>query len=1249
MAEIELDFGVNVGDYQHGSTATIKKQLDSIVSRLPVFNINVRISDESIKGVKDQIESIKQQLSTVEIPSIKINTGNVSTNTDSVQNSLQNQAEIKNSISELTQSAEGAKTTFSDLRASIIGDLDAIKQSISDTFTTTVLDEFTSKVAEIKSVMATASTTTTSSTTSTATSQKTQETKEQTQATKEATQAETALGQAIKETSQAKSESAKRTKVKTDEQREEEKAIKDALAATNLLYKTEEQLHKLFKENTNANDLTNYNRLVETFEKITEVAAGVRSGVLSIDEAFSKLKASGPEYLQGIRTLMAGLQAEIEVTGSGGTFKPKEIYNLIGQLQDIKKANTNLAGKNSTYDTLMKDLEAMQGVMVKFEAEVKEGVASADSLKYHFEQIGIYGKPSIEEINTSIAKLRTEIKDIVKETTVVVEDPIRTLEQVKGKIASLTTTLETAKNKNKGIISTEEFTKVQSYLDTFNQTVNRVETAKLKGEVLSLKDAFIQLDTTLEQTVHESNIAVSELRVAMTQIEKADTPLNKLQTQLENLQRQRDKSGNISGTEKYTNLAVITKQFEDALKLVENEGLRVDEAIAKVGLDVETAFNQAKSAIGAAKLELYNFNKEMTNSGVTEETLRKSLINMKSLQFRGDNVAEAKASQEYNTLAETIGKVETALNLVTTKSLDVDRALKAVGLDGSTYMEQISTTTSKFNLVLIDTTNEAKKAEAALKEQQAAVKEEQAAIKEEDALVKSVYSNIKNMTSVMKQASGKGLSEGIDYSRLEIYLNLLNRLRTAYETGDGGTMSNAFKSLGGDVQALPQIFKEAELAVLQLKIAITETNTETKQEKTTTLSLLDAYKLLAKAKSTVMNNEVFKDEASYKAIVSNMDLLQTAVTKVEGGCANLDTAFKEMGKDGAQAVEQINLKMAELNNVMIMPDSKMALSTAVSKQTTLDNLISGAKNVNTEEYKQAEQIAIRLAEAIRLVRTEGTGINTVAQAFAKLNEEEGKVKLSAEAIALAIADLKRVSGGNDLETKIMSAYKAMSKLKSQAEEYINIANSGKVTGFTTGNLTEGNMYSQFLTQFQTVENVINAIAQGGTVADNVLKNLAGSETQLFASITSLSAQMQAELKKLSVAYKEAEANARAEGQAERSRQTELRRANTLLNSMTKAQEKWTAAATGKTSYEYKNIEGYVSNLKTLINEFNSGSIDQGKFAERVREIGQAFQQTSNIIAQAGENTVSFTSRISSVVQRFGAWFGIRNTLFAVSE
>ena len=216
MADIQLDFGVNVGDYQKGSMGTIKKQLDAIISRLPVFNINVRISDESIKGVKSQIELIRQELSTVNIGNIKVNTGDLINNTESIQKSTEIQAELKQTMSELSQTTEGAKTAFSELRTSIVGDLEAIKQSINETFTNTALDGFAAKGAEIKSVMATATAGATTSSAANAAKQVSQATKEQAQAEKEAIQTETALGTAIQKTSQEKEKSARSTRVKTD-------------------------------------------------------------------------------------------------------------------------------------------------------------------------------------------------------------------------------------------------------------------------------------------------------------------------------------------------------------------------------------------------------------------------------------------------------------------------------------------------------------------------------------------------------------------------------------------------------------------------------------------------------------------------------------------------------------------------------------------------------------------------------------------------------------------------------------------------------------------------------------------------------------------------------------------------------------------------------------------------------------------------------------------------------------------------
>lgn len=108
----------------------------------------------------------------------------------------------------------------------------------------------------------------------------------------------------------------------------------------------------------------------------------------------------------------------------------------------------------------------------------------------------------------------------------------------------------------------------------------------------------------------------------------------------------------------------------------------------------------------------------------------------------------------------------------------------------------------------------------------------------------------------------------------------------------------------------------------------------------------------------------------------------------------------------------------------------------------------------------------------------------------------------------------------------------------------------------------------------------------------------------------------------------------------------LKQIDTLLGQVSRNQERWTAAKTGRSKDSYKELENYRDNLQALKAQLESGSISQDEFKKKFTEIGRGITNASNAIKLAGENTLSWSDRIKGLVDKFSTWFSITRVVMA---
>lgn len=92
----------------------------------------------------------------------------------------------------------------------------------------------------------------------------------------------------------------------------------------------------------------------------------------------------------------------------------------------------------------------------------------------------------------------------------------------------------------------------------------------------------------------------------------------------------------------------------------------------------------------------------------------------------------------------------------------------------------------------------------------------------------------------------------------------------------------------------------------------------------------------------------------------------------------------------------------------------------------------------------------------------------------------------------------------------------------------------------------------------------------------------------------------------------------------------------------KAQDDWTAAKNGRSSRSYKELDGYISELKDLQAQYDSLSPEEAR--KRLAEINSEFKSSSETIKSVGEDTKTLGERMGGLAQKFSAWLSISQVI-----
>lgn len=125
---------------------------------------------------------------------------------------------------------------------------------------------------------------------------------------------------------------------------------------------------------------------------------------------------------------------------------------------------------------------------------------------------------------------------------------------------------------------------------------------------------------------------------------------------------------------------------------------------------------------------------------------------------------------------------------------------------------------------------------------------------------------------------------------------------------------------------------------------------------------------------------------------------------------------------------------------------------------------------------------------------------------------------------------------------------------------------------------------------------------------------------------------------------EAARAAQEAARAEQQRQTLLKQSTNLITKMQDAERNWTAAATGRSSESYENIRAYRVELEMLQQRFLNGDITADQFRARLAALGTEFTNSASQIRTAGEQTKTFSERLSGLAAKFSTWLSVSQVI-----
>ena len=436
-------------------------------------------------------------------------------------------------------------------------------------------------------------------------------------------------------------------------------------------------------------------------------------------------------------------------------------------------------------------------------------------------------------------------------------------------------------------------------------------------------------------------------------------------------------NANAVNTASYAELANQAQLLQDALALARTESISVDEALTRLGTTGATAINGARDAMSAFRLEM-----EQTGSSGTVNltTMYNTVAQMQNLL--NNNAGYANLAT-YTNLQTQVNLLAQAIELASNGGTTLEAALTAVGLNGSTAVQNAREAMSAFRAEMSGATAEEERLTIGTAHYQTA-------LDKINTLLRQVRANTEKWTAAKTGKSGADYQVYADQARkLE---NLAQRLST------GTITMREFN---------------AEYSRIRSTASGAETSIEAAGEATQTWTQR-VGKLTEKFGTWFSITRVIM--AAYRAVremVSAVVDLDTAMTELKKVTDETDATYERFLNNAATRAKQLG---ATISDVVTASADFARLGYTIGEAESLADAAIVYKNVGDgiEDINTASESIIATMKAFGVETTDAMSI------VDKFNEVGNNYAISSKGVgdALLRSAAAMRAAGNDIDETI---------------------------------------------------------------------------------------------------------------------------------------------------------------------------------------------------------------------------------------
>lgn len=769
--------------------------------------------------------------------------------------------------------------------------------------------------------------------------------------------------------------------------------------------------------------------------------------------------------------------------------------------------------------------------------------------------------------------------------------------------------------------------------------------AKSEEQSISLKDSFDLMGKNIDDVVHKIINSFGELRSVMAETgisgTTSITDFNEKIASMQGLLNKGDKLQGFYNTQQYANLSEQLQLFKNILDEVSRSGLTVDQVLKNYGTNGVDLMNNLKLVTSE-----YNVALKETESEIQRNT---SQMKEEAIIARELANAEKEAAQEQKMLQDAYNKVSSSVASMTgllksaknqnPKAVDFKAyeevsnyvnlfkdALVLADKESISVIEAIDRLGVNLKVTSEDAFNKAQLSVYALKTALNETEREADSVSPKVIALSQAYNTLNSAQRLMTEHSEPKFKNTEEYKNLTYYIYSLEKaINDALATG----------------KSLDEIFLKSKIDGTQffenLKVSAAQFNNLIINTERDVTSLSRAYSKMSSLERVINSaDSEAKKTSEYAAATQALNILSRAISIAEEKTISVTQAFDLLRVDGKTAMEDVELAVVKLQRVINHTDIT-SINDVLASVTKYDTLLKNNSNLNTSSIYASMTSDVRMLR--QAMKDAEIGNRMLDEVMTTSGERVIDVLDRLELSALRFKDEINQTGvsGSISLTRLYKELAAMEGLRNSAK-----SKPGSVNTLEYQNLT--NLINTTKIAIQTTESGVMSL-------EDSLRSLHTNGTKYLNDVALVSNKFKVVLAETERQAKSTERSqtksAKSTTNIEKQRQQLLSKSYNLLTNMEKAQARWTAAQSGKSSGAYSSIVNSASALRGLIDQYKNGQIEITHFESKLKELQSVFRTNSEAIRQAGENTRSFTDRFGNVIQRFGAWFGVTRVVMRV--